>query len=659
MTKIKLKTKRKMKKHNKNKVFLLIASICMFFSCNNSSQRDISFQGEYPPVEQITINNNGMEYEIEAFLGQVIVFFKENVSVKESRRQIKEIGGEVVAQMPNVYYYLVQVPKGTEWDFVLKAQQLIQVDRAFLHTTIDLEADVHIVDDFTDDDGFNHGDEVSKTAQRCCSNCNFAKPHDIYSGQNNSGNGTNEKLKEVLDIATDKPLLVNISLGKYITKYENGRQLIGTDGKPIKVKWKDATDDDKKIWISNYQDFLRDRIDIVKYYTNKDFIITKSAGNNGSPILDSEIINPLIEEYTRKGDQKALDVLNNHFLFVSAFNGRTETVESYSDRPNHYHSLVTATDISHLEYPGTSFAAPNALCNIGRIIEDYGLTGKEALQAVKDVTRANAQRNGTAGFLDVVELDKKAKEIAKNKGCGQEDENIDLSGEWRWVSESIVIDNAGERVPDADFTLEIEQVGNAISGYYMAVAMGGNRTDFGDGYNNTVSGDINGNIVTVTFVSDDWGGSGRANIKVLSENKIEWQITSSNGDHWAPKNVTLYRNLPKGGDSEDDYTEKITKNEQKNGIVGTKWEGRWEGAFEGNYAIKTLEFKDNNTVTCYEIQYHRYDGTRKVGPNDRNYHYYPDKNEIVIDWGGGEYHYNPSLNEFYEKFWGTIYKRIK
>lgn len=64
---------------------------------------------------------------------------------------------------------------------------------------------------------------------------------------------------------------------------------------------------------------------------------------------------------------------------------------------------------------GTSFAAPNALGNIARVIDKYGITAKEALQAVKKVTKEDAKKNGGAGRLDVVALDKEAKRIVKDR----------------------------------------------------------------------------------------------------------------------------------------------------------------------------------------------------------------------------------------------------
>ena len=400
-----------------------VAALALW-ALDRQSERDIFFEGEYPPVSQIMVTDNGNEYAELAFEGQLVMFFKENVAVKEARRQIAAMGGKVIAQMPSVYYYLVQTPYGSESNFITQAQKAPQVSYVWLHTPVEQEAiKIHVVDDFTNpDQGRLHGELVSEVSEMCCSYCAIAKTHDIYAGENIPSDRIGYKLEELFLHETDEPLLINLSLGKYLFRYENGKLALDEDGELIKVKWNHATEFEKNIWYEKYRRFLEERINILKHHTHRDFIVAKSAGNNGSSVLDTEIIQPLIDEYTRAGDQKALDVLNNHFLFVSAYSGKLESIESYSDRPSRHHSMVASTDISHLEYRngvravGTSFAAPNALCDIARIIGgDYGLTGKEALQAVKDVTKANADRNSTAGVLDLVDLDRKAREISDLK----------------------------------------------------------------------------------------------------------------------------------------------------------------------------------------------------------------------------------------------------
>jgi hypothetical protein len=64
------------------------------------TDRVIAFQGEYPPVKPISIVDGGKTYTIDAFAGQVALFFKENISVQEAKTSIEMAGGTILAQVP-------------------------------------------------------------------------------------------------------------------------------------------------------------------------------------------------------------------------------------------------------------------------------------------------------------------------------------------------------------------------------------------------------------------------------------------------------------------------------------------------------------------------------------------------------------------------------
>jgi hypothetical protein len=117
-------------------------------------------------------------------------------------------------------------------------------------------------------------------------------------------------------------------------------------------------------------------------------------------------------------------------------------------------------------------------------------------------------------------------------GISANAQTTNFSGNWIWWNSN----------KSSNFTLALKQKGNNLSGNYGAVAANGNKIDEGeDASENKISGTISNGTATVKFVSDSWGGFGRATIKLLPGNKIEWTIISQSGEHYAPKKAILMR----------------------------------------------------------------------------------------------------------------------
>lgn len=417
----------------------VVALVLVFTNRNELQPVDIYFNGEYPPVEEIYYTENGKEYYFEAFKGQIVVFFDEHTSYKHAKEIIEDNGGKILSQIIDMHYFLVQVRDGSENAFIKNIELAPSVAYAFLHMPeYPCAMSAHVIDNTwkPNEYGEIHGQLVAATAMMACDDCVFAYEYNIADNDGNlSSNEAAKHIHTIFKDNPDSPILINTSYGAYLTV-----------SKDKKIKYNELIKNDSldqqllvDSWVTRYINIIKTLIQTVKPYKDRDFIITKSAGNNGCPELDKIVLRALEEELTAE----ELAIMDNHILLVSAYDEviRIKTKEDkslknikehqypswwkthgiYSDRPKNYHRWVTTTDISHLarkdgiSLDGTSFAAPNAMGNIARIIDKYGITAKEAMQAVKTVTKENAHKHGGAGILDISALDREAKKIAERK----------------------------------------------------------------------------------------------------------------------------------------------------------------------------------------------------------------------------------------------------
>ena len=69
------------------------------------------------------ITEGGTSIDIEAVKGRVIIQFDPNVSLNTAENLIFKNGGVILAQIPSIKYYLVDIAPGTEMDFVINMRQ--------------------------------------------------------------------------------------------------------------------------------------------------------------------------------------------------------------------------------------------------------------------------------------------------------------------------------------------------------------------------------------------------------------------------------------------------------------------------------------------------------------------------------------------------------
>ncbi len=620
-------------------IVIVVATIFNY----NSQPADIYFNGEYPQVDEVYYTENGKEYHFNAFRGQVIVFFNEHTPYHKARKIIEMNGGTILSQIIDMHYFLIGVNVGAENSFIQNLESESSVDYAFLHIPKHPCAMyAHIIDDTQNPDEYGriHGQTVAAVTMAACDECVAYEYNIALKDGSLSTDKATEHFKTILSKDSESPILINNSYGVYLTD---------DDGETIKYNelLRDKKQDQKKLldrWVRGYVSDMKELIHSVKPYKDKDFIITKASGNNGCPEFDEVILNALYNSLT----DEEREIMDNHIILVSAYdetivtmgkddklhNSNSTSIRNsewwdtygvYADRPQTYHNWVTTADISHLSYKdgksidGTSFAAPNALGNIARIIDQYNITAKEALQAVKKITKENAQKNGGSGILDVVALDKEAKRIAEEThkstppatyaptSKSNQTENSNTNGSTT-LNPSIPEDRketlqfTGVWIDNEQTTkLDLKQSGNRLTGYYHTTDHGCEWDD--PNCTQSITGTISGNTANFTFYSPHEGGKNiTVTLKLLSETKMEW-VNSKKYNAYLSSSIYLYKQR-----SVENNPRPNTIGHMPLKIENTRWKRYDDGnvtGYVGGKAIgdllEIIEFLPNNQLRITRI----------------------------------------------------------
>ena len=111
---------------------LLVFALLQFAGCDQGlGDGEILYDGPEPPATMVTLEKNGEYYEVYAAEGQVIVMFDESVPHDKAVKILRKNRAKVIAQMPDIQYYLVEVPVGKEGEFVSKMSRIIEVEYVF------------------------------------------------------------------------------------------------------------------------------------------------------------------------------------------------------------------------------------------------------------------------------------------------------------------------------------------------------------------------------------------------------------------------------------------------------------------------------------------------------------------------------------------------
>lgn len=360
---------------------VVIAAIVFgIWYCHPGSDSDkaFAFQGEYPPVTQVVFNQDGEEFCVEAVQGQVLVYFADGVTHSDAIRAIRKAKGNVVAQIPDVHYYLVSVEVGREAAFMQDVQQFARVRFVFPNAvSYPTGVTSFVLDDYTfrDGDGATHGEEVSYTLQEC-GGVSSVKKFDVNAGGDRiNWSEVVHDLHSILSNNNYTSLVINMSFGVRLRNIGQSKY------------WSDAEENARRNYRNNYIREIICLLELIEPYQNKDFVIVKSSGNDGVKNFDRDIVTPLYNTLSQR--QRA--VMDKHVILVAAEDTRWSAYSNELEMGRN-HPWVTKVDISDLQYRGrdihgTSFSAPRASCFISSVSMVYDMKATRVLQLARDVTR--------------------------------------------------------------------------------------------------------------------------------------------------------------------------------------------------------------------------------------------------------------------------------
>jgi hypothetical protein len=380
---------------------VLIATILLLF-IGGSKPKNINYTGPQPPESVITLQEDGYEYHVHAFEGQLIVVFNEDVSHRKALKILKEHDVKVLSQFPESHYYLVEVPAGQESAYVSGFNAITDVDYVHPNAINVTDAVVsHVIDDLQkDEEGYVHGNMVAlMMAGNDPVKMERVVKHDVHlSGSDRKINSQlkNEYILDVLrNLSDGESAVINLSISC---------ALYDKEGNYYRVLWNSPNvgSSQQDDFVSSYVEDLLSLIKLVKSYDDKDFVIVKSSGNVG--MKDMALILKKLEKKWRFG-KKEQDVFKRHFILVSAKDDNKEADYPNDVQKGSTHEMVTKVDISdmtaqNLHWQGTSFSSPRVAGFIADIADKYDEQVVDVLQVVRNVTVSASNHIVTRDLLE-------------------------------------------------------------------------------------------------------------------------------------------------------------------------------------------------------------------------------------------------------------------
>lgn len=359
--------------------------------------REILYKGPEPPTSIVTLVEDGVSYDVDAAEGQVVVLFNETVSYNEVLEILKKNNAKIIAQMPDVQYYLVEVSSGSEGELFSSLRNIPEVDYVY-PKTIDVlcSATPYIFDNFSHSD---HGSRVVTMLGNCFSSY---KKIDLGIDERSVSNYA-QPLVDGLKKLTDKEsAVINMSFGPPLIRLG---AIWPNQKRPL---WNErlVTEGNQLAYKRRYVNQMKEMIKLVDTYDDKDFVIVKSAGNEGMKELEV-----ILDELKNDLSPKEFAVFERHFVIVSAKDDNKEA--DYPNDVKNYNKMVTKVDISDmtakdLHWQGTSFSSPRTAGFITSVANSYDMKVTEVLKYVREATEKAPEHILTQELLEkAIEADKK------------------------------------------------------------------------------------------------------------------------------------------------------------------------------------------------------------------------------------------------------------
>ena len=361
---------------------------------NNNSSSKGKTEEEPLVIRNVQLQEDGETYSVPAVEGQLMIMFDEDMSHEESTKILEEKGLSIISSIPELNYYLIQVPVGEEGQYFSQLNDNNLVDYVYPNMIeYFCSASAYALDDYKYTD---HGRRVSKMLTGCDSmmdkaGCdplvNLEEKNVAFKDANNELKSDTWKKTEALDsILFSHSTLPASSNGKVVINLSIGTALYNKYRKYERVLWNDddVTESNRKSYVKRYISRLKELINLVKKYDKVDFVIVNSAGNEGMKQLET-IIDELIYELNLE-DRK---VFEQHFILVSAKDDYTPA--DYPNDVSKYHKMVSKVDISDMTrqdtaWAGTSYSSPRLAGYIYKLAEKYDLPATTVLRFVRSAT---------------------------------------------------------------------------------------------------------------------------------------------------------------------------------------------------------------------------------------------------------------------------------
>ena len=370
-----------------------------------------NYPGPYPELGSVTYTDkNGQTITVDAYPGQVQVFFNPTTSQTDAQSAIQSNGGTILGAIPKTGYYLVQVTVGSEGSFISAIIANSQVRDAIPNVALALEDAVVINPDYLNPnvtkyvplnitgpvvlDGGSHAIEVADiTVAYGGKTPHIVNFESIWtSGPYGEEYVAADKMQAVLMAVAQgsaiynpgKPLFVNMSFGSGM----HDSELTGdTNGNGELGDWSDYANLTPPFQAQARFNFMLSLVGILRgiaglppdLYNN--IFVTKSAGNCNMP-MDPTL--DLIES-----DPVLGKVLRERMLIAESIYESAQSNYSEKGNPN-----VVVMQNPEAAY-GTSFGAPVANASlqlypnakiINDLIQQGGYTLAQAARLAPEIS---------------------------------------------------------------------------------------------------------------------------------------------------------------------------------------------------------------------------------------------------------------------------------
>lgn len=322
------------------------------------------YDGPFPARAPVTYLEGSSAVTIQAYPGQLIVYFAAGTAEADAEAAIAQSGGSVLAKTPLLGHYLVGTSAGAEGSVIANLRAHPIVALALPHAATLYMSGATIIDGC----GGPHGEDVEATYLAAGGQLKNCRDDDDGTGQP-ALQLTLEELYKEIDTRGAAPAVFNLS---------TSGGLNGTDYTALAsdVAKKEARDN----WKAVMRIFLAG-LAALPEARRENVVITLAAGNGNMPLA------ALLAEI--RADAKMAKILSDHVLLVSASDS---VYRNGNDAPGDPDVALMADAQAPDGSVGTSFAAPKAAAIIEKLVRQKELSPKEAILAAKMAVATNANR---------------------------------------------------------------------------------------------------------------------------------------------------------------------------------------------------------------------------------------------------------------------------